>query len=183
MCSCLHLKISHHTIKSCTCRALDWYISPPTAFCIGRHFLHMIPVSSEFPLTVRHDVLEHTRFLCELSVIDYFFVTKRASSVGLAALLNAIDCNLNFPSDHRVEFLKQLERLDDFDPNDAEIGECRDRLRELYIQGGYGPPSTVDYTEMAQRQEAVSPVSVANAFNAQGQVQSEAIASNGTSKR
>lgn len=158
-------------------------MSPPTAFCIGRHFLHMIPVSSEFPLTVRHDILEHTRFLSELSVIDYFFVTKRASSVGLAALLNAIDSNGNFSVNHRVEFLKHLERLDNFDPNDAEIGECRDRLCELYIQGGYEPPSTVNYAEMAQRQETVSPVSVVNAFNAQGQVQGAALAPNGTSKR
>lgn len=130
----------------------------------------MIPVSADFPLTVRHEILEHTRFLSELSVIDYFFVTKRASSVGFAALLNAIDSNSNFPFGHRVEFLKQVERLDDFDPNDIEIGECRDRLRELYIQGGYAPPSTMSYAEMAQRQETVSPVSVAHAFNAKGQV-------------
>lgn len=133
----------------------------------------MIPVSPSFPLTVRHDILEHCRFLTELSVIDYYFVTKRASYIALAALLNAMDNNRSFPIVFRNEVLKQLGRLDNFDPNDNEIAECRDRLKELYIQGGYAPNATaaamtVDQ-ESEQRSETESPVSVAHAFN--GQVQ------------
>lgn len=140
----------------------------------------MIPVSPAFPLTMRHDILEHTRFLTELSVIDYFFVTKRSSSVALAALLNAMDNNRSFPFALRSDFIAQLRRLDNFDVNDPEILECRDRLRELYIQGGYAsnaaaaPESPVDQEMQEQRTETVSPVSVAHAFNAQGQVQSRA---------
>jgi hypothetical protein len=132
----------------------------------------MIPVSAAFPLTMRHDILEHARFLTELSVIDYYFVTKRASSVALAALLNAMDHNRDFPLAFRNEFLSQLDRLEEFYPNDPEVGECRDRLRELYVQGGYAP--TVDQ-DMEPRAETVSPVSVAHAFNVQGQVQPAAV--------
>lgn len=141
----------------------------------------MIPVSAAFPLTVRHDILEHTRFLTELSVIDYFFVTKRSSKVALAALLNAMDNTTSFPFGHCVEFLHQLERLDEFDPNDPEIAECRDRLKELYVQGGYAPTATAVDQEM--RTETVSPVSVAHAFNAQGQVQPASAPNNAASKR
>jgi len=130
----------------------------------------MIPVSTAFPLTVRHDILEHTRFLTELSVIDYFFVTKRSSVVALAALLNAMDNNRALPFSYRAEFLNQLQRLDNFDPNDPEVGECRDRLRELYIQGGYAPNAMS--LDQEPRAETVSPVSVAHAFNVHGQVQS-----------
>lgn len=134
-------------------------------------------------MTMRHDIMEHTRFLTELSVIDYFFVTKRASSVALAALLNAMDNNRDFPLAFRTEFIRQLHQLDGFDPNGFEIVECRDRLKELYIQGGYAPSaSTVDHG-MEQRLETISPVSVAHAFNAQGQVQSSGANAAGCAKR
>ena len=166
-----------------TNRALNWHVHPPTTFCIARHFLHLIPVSTSFPLTVRHDILEHTRFLTELSVIDYFFVTKRSASIALAALLSAMDNNRAFPFGQRVEFINQLKRLENFDPNDAEIAECRDRLQELYIQGGYGPPAGSADQEMEQRTDTVSPVSVAFAFNSQGQVQASASIANSSGCR
>jgi hypothetical protein len=128
-------------------------------------------------MTVRHDVLEHARFLTELSVIDYFFVSKLSSNVGLAALLNAMDNCRTCLFASRAEFFHQLDNLEDFDPNNPEIEECRQRLRDLYEQGGYatnGVPALdhEDEMEVEQRTATISPVSVAFAFNDQGQVPS-----------
>lgn len=133
-------------------------------------------------MTTKHDILEHARFLTELSVIDYFFVPKRAASIALAALLNAMDSSRSFPFAARFEFLAQLNKLEDFDPNHQEVEECRERLQDLYVQGGYASasvtspdtpnpvPQEQQDMEMEQRIEAVSPVSVV-AFGDQGQVQ------------
>ena len=126
---------------------------------------------------MRHEVLEHARFLTELSVIDYFFVTKRSASVALAALLNAMDNCRACVFETRHDFLNQLKALDDFDPNDPQVEECRERLRDLYEQGGYAANgvSASDHQELESEQRAatVSPVSVAFAFSNQGQVQSD----------
>jgi hypothetical protein len=126
-------------------------------------------------MTVRHGLLENARFLTELSVIDYFFVTHLSANVGLAALLNAMDNCRTCLSASRAEFLHQLSNLEDFDLTNPEIEECRERLRDLYEQGGYAPngvPALDDHDEMEmeQRTATISPVSVAFAFNNQGQV-------------
>lgn len=115
-------------------------------------------------------------------MIDYFFVPKRAASIALAALLNAMDSGRSFPFATRFEFLAQLNKLEDFDPNHPEVEECRERLQDLYVQGGYAgtsvtspdTPNPVAHEqqdmEMEQRAETVSPISVA-AFGAQEPVQ------------
>ena len=139
----------------------------------------MLPASPSCPAAARHEILELARFLTELSVIDYFFVTRRASSTALAALLNAIDTIGSVDYSARIEFVEQLNRLDGFDPFDAEIEECRIRLRELYLQGGYSRPETTDakqegapnqeeeqQQEEEPRTETISPVCVASAFDA-----------------
>jgi lipoyl(octanoyl) transferase len=129
-------------------------------------------------MTVRHEVLEHARFLTELSVIDYFFVAKLSANVGLAALLNAMDICRTCLFASRADFFYQLGSLEGFDLDDPEIEECRERLRDLYEQGGYaanGVPALGHEEEMEteQRTATISPVSVAFAFNNQGQVPSE----------
>ena len=110
-------------------------------------------------------------------MIDYFFVTKSSAFVGLAALLNALDNCRACLLETRDDFLDQLKTLDSFDPNDPQVEECRERLRDLYEQGGYAangvsPPDHHQELESEQRAATVSPVSVAFAFSNQGQIQS-----------
>mmetsp|Transcript_10482 Transcript_10482/g.14864 ORF Transcript_10482/g.14864 Transcript_10482/m.14864 type:complete len:300 (+) Transcript_10482:126-1025(+) len=136
-------------------RALDWHVHPPTPFCLARHIQHLLPQNACSP-TVRHDVLELARFLTELSVCDYFFVTRKASSNALAALLNAMDAlqaGISFPA--RLEFLQNLKMHLDLDASSKEVQECRVRLHELYTQGGYAAPK-----EEVHDRETVSPVCV-----------------------
>jgi hypothetical protein len=116
--------------------------------------------------------------LTELSVTDYFFIKKLSAHVGLAALLNAMDHYRTCVFASRVEFFRQLGNLEDFDPSNPEIEECRERLRYLYYeQVGYaanGVPALDhrDEVEMEQRKATRSPVFIAVAFNNQGQVPS-----------
>jgi hypothetical protein len=47
-------------------------------------------VSGEIKPGHRHDFSELGRFMAELSVCDYWFVTKKPSSITVASLVNAI---------------------------------------------------------------------------------------------
>jgi len=120
----------------------------------------MLPPNVAVNASFRHDILELARFLTELSVIDYFFVTRRTSSVALAGILNAMEL-LNL-GPFIPEFLAQLQLLNDFDPHADEIDECRFRLKELYLQGGYarGHIAAVAVDVSDTRTDTVSPVCV-----------------------
>ena len=130
----------------------------------------MLPSSPVCSPSVRHDIFEFARFLTELSVVDYFFVPKRASSTALAAILNAMDTVATIDYATRMEFMQQLKSLDEFDPYDDEIEECRDRLRELYLQGDYsiGEESQQESEQEGDtRTDIISPVCVATAIHPQ----------------
>ena len=109
-------------------------------------------------MDVRYDILELTRFLTELSVIDYYFVGQRPSAVALAALLNAMTL-MPAVSDAAVDDLKhELKRLPALDPSSSEVEGCRSRLRVLYEQGAYERHETLADTE--PRHDTNSPVCV-----------------------
>jgi hypothetical protein len=114
----------------------------------------LIPYSL-ISLDVRHDLLELARFLTELSVIDYFFVVHRQSSVGLASLLFAMDEIPAVTEQVRKEFLLEIGKVALIDLESSHVQDCRDRLRLLYAQGGYGRMATTE-----NRTETVSPVCV-----------------------
>ena len=117
----------------------------------------MCPPSETCPANVRHDILELARFLTELSAIDYFFVNKKSSSVGLAALMNAMDITCAVP----MAFFDAIKSLDHLDFDDTSE-ECRLRLLDLYYSGGYSRnhDSPLGNAMNESRTETVSPVSV-----------------------
>ncbi|KAL7438584.1 hypothetical protein ACHAXH_009275 [Discostella pseudostelligera] len=141
------------------CQVFDWYMNPP----VPSQFVDIIAplLLSETMTTtaananaasmedddviqgiisiqdpIRQDVLRHSHYLCELSVMDSYFSDKEPSSVACASVLTAMDC-LRFPSGAKKwwAFLP-LSR----DMNETE--ECARRLRQLYygscIGGEYG---------------------------------------------
>jgi hypothetical protein len=109
----------------------------------------------------RHNLLELARFLTELSVVDYYFVIHRPSTIALAAVLNAMDelpgCCM-YSWDCLLAQLGKVTRLQD---SSDELVACRERLRLLYIQGGYSHPSA----PTDARPETVSPVCVSYGFD------------------
>ena len=114
---------------------------PPTAISFVKHFVLLLDLCniSHAP-TCKHDLGELARFLCELSVCDYFFVTKNPSSIALASLLTAMD-NIDqsrLPYHTKSQFFSTIQELTKIDLQSIEVRECRARLDEMYRQGSYG---------------------------------------------
>lgn len=109
-------------------------------------------------MDVRYDILELTRFLTELSVIDYYFVGQRHSAVALAALFNAMEAIPGVSESAIYDLKRELRRLPSLDPSQADVEDCARRLRVLYAQGGYERPETSTGAET--RNDSVSPVCV-----------------------
>eukprot|EP00579_Thalassiosira_antarctica_P009758 CAMPEP_0201908202 /NCGR_PEP_ID=MMETSP0903-20130614/383_1 /ASSEMBLY_ACC=CAM_ASM_000552 /TAXON_ID=420261 /ORGANISM="Thalassiosira antarctica, Strain CCMP982" /LENGTH=337 /DNA_ID=CAMNT_0048442493 /DNA_START=172 /DNA_END=1185 /DNA_ORIENTATION=+ len=147
------------TMEDSMLQSLHWHVHPPTPFAFCGDL--MLLVSGDINPRARHDVSELSRFMTELSVCDYWFVTKKPSSVALAAIINAIE--LQGPSRidprYKVEFLHRVVDIGMDIANDSEIIECYERLREMYIAGGY-TPNLED--ETVGRVATVSPVGVAD---------------------
>jgi hypothetical protein len=88
---------------------------------------------------LQHEIKELARFLTELSVCDYFFVTKNSSSIALAGILNAFDIlgESQVPPSAIALFIKRVNDIAGYDAKCTEVEDCRERLRETYYHGGF----------------------------------------------
>ena len=125
--------------------ALRWRLSPPTPLTFARHLLLLLPRSS-VSRPVRRTISDVAKYLTELSVIDYAFVGRKASSVGLAAVLTAMDVatyEFELSAEDRRAFERAVTDLTGLDCRRGEVADCRLRLRGTHRQGGvYSPRST-----------------------------------------
>jgi len=122
-------------------QALTWRVRPPTPYAFCRELMQL--VSSDITPRACHEIGEMARFLTELSVCNYYFVTRKPSSIALASIMNAFEllgpnrvdpqCKVDFL--HNLTELYRIGSAPDFD--DDEIIECYELLRETYISRGY----------------------------------------------
>lgn len=86
--------------------------------------------------SVALEIKEIARFLTELSVCDYYFTTRKPSSIGVGALLTAFDSfdDATLPLRVRQRFLDLVHMTDVIDPAAQEVLECKGRLCEIYLQ-------------------------------------------------
>ena len=112
-----------------------------------------------------HEIVEISRFLTELAVCDYFFVTRKPSSVALACVLNALGCiNDGIKRDSIYsQFTQTIRDVAKLDSVGYEVEECRARLHEIYLQGGYKKQDQ----DSTDRFENTSPVCVSTANHVQ----------------
>jgi hypothetical protein len=152
------------TMEDSMLQSLGWHVHPPTPLAFCRDFMRL--VSGEIEAAPRHDVSELARFMTELSVCDYWFVTKKPSSIALASLVNAIDLQGPRRVDprYKVEFLTRVVDLGIDIARDEEIIACYERLRQMYDAGGYTPNLEDD------------PAAVASAGGTSGDVGRERVA-------
>jgi hypothetical protein len=146
------------TMEDSMLQSLKWHVHPPTPLAYCRDFMNL--VSSEISPVARHDVNELARFMTELSVCDYWFVTKKPSSIALASLINAMElqggistttgggggrgqqaqqASRTIDNRHKMDFLSRVAELGMDITSDDEIVECYERLSEMYRSGGYSP--------------------------------------------
>lgn len=147
-------------------RILKWNLFPPTAYTFAR-YLNKILVeiaSKEEECTrpsasSRQEVTELSRFLTELSVCDYFFVPHKPSTVGIAALLNAIEIvNDEDYSPTLIHiFIQRVYQQTEINAQSSEVQECRARLQATFVESGFSKPSlktTSNASEQSFNQDA-----------------------------
>lgn len=122
--------------------ALSWNLHPPTSRAFCWEMMRLVP--PEITSRIRRDIGNLALFLTELSVCDYYFVTRKPSSIAIASIINAIELmgpKKIAPKNNKIDFLQNVVRIGVDIANDDEIIECYERLREMYIEGGYTPTS------------------------------------------
>ena len=87
---------------------------------------------------VWHDMMEVAKFLTELAVLDYHFAPLKPSSVGLAALMTAMEgvAEERLAMVDKENFATNVYHIAQVSPNDPEVMDCRTRLRSMYYEGG-----------------------------------------------
>ncbi|KAL7500446.1 hypothetical protein ACHAWT_008645 [Skeletonema menzelii] len=110
--------------------SLSWRVHPPSAveFCtqlIDSSFTESTPHAI-------HDLQDMARYLNELAVCDYFFVTRKPSSVALASIMCAIELTNNQidPRD-KDRFTSRVAQAA-LDVSDEEVIQCYKTLRVTY---------------------------------------------------
>lgn len=140
-------------------RELNWHLHPPTTLSFCRSFLAFFPMDIA-SREMKHEIAEMMRFLCELAVCDYWFVTQKPSSIALAAVSIALEKHLMKKLQILGDFLKAIDEASDIRVTDEEVVACRERLWEMYCSGGYN--SSVDASSTAASR-GESPVCVSGA--------------------
>jgi len=111
--------------------ALSWHVNPTTALAFSGMFWSLVPLSSSSK-AVPDDMRLTALTLCEIAVADSFFVSHRASLVGLAAVM--IAARLHGFSDEKVHgLLANLEDIVCIQDN-SELGTIYRQLELLYCQ-------------------------------------------------
>jgi len=70
--------------------SLKWRMNPPTSLSFVRAFFQLLPTKS-IPKSVQEAAFELARFQTELAISDYQYCTCKASTIAIAALLNAFE--------------------------------------------------------------------------------------------
>jgi hypothetical protein len=107
------------------------------------------------------DITELSRFLSELSVCDYFFVTRNPTSIALACVLTAFEGVPHdiLPRTQRQNFVNEVYRITKINCTVDEVHDCRLRLRDVYQRGNYHKPKEVG-TGTSRRSGGQSPDNV-----------------------
>lgn len=126
-----------HAMEESILRSLKWQVHPPTPLCFTRHFMHLLPQDCSTSCT--KEITELSRFLTELSVCDYFFVTRKPSSTAIAAIITSMDSLPRNRLSYRTkeQFLSAITQIAKIQCDTPEIIECTERLKEMYNRGGY----------------------------------------------
>ena len=113
-------------------KELSWQVNPPTSVAFVHHLLKF--VSNVHP-SVRRDLFELSRYLCELSLCDTFFCDRKPSSVAYAAILNVFDFMAKShitSSRTRKRFVADMESSLHLQQCDPDVIESCSRMREMF---------------------------------------------------
>ena len=112
---------------------LGWRVNPPTIMSAIRIYLAM--VDKEFDSKTKTWVEELARYLSEVSVCDYFFVTMKPTSVALACILSSFTI-IAREQTLRTNYLYQKINTE-INCSIEEVHDCRIRLLDIYEDCNY----------------------------------------------
>ena len=116
-------------------------MNPPTVMNAVSYYVAML--GKEVDSKAKTDIVELSRFLSELSVCDYFFVTKNPTSTSFEGVPHDI-----LLRKQRQKFVNDVHRITQINCTMEEVHDCRIRLRDVYQRGNYhkpkGSPNSVE---------------------------------------
>ena len=119
--------------------ALDWRVHPPTPLQFMHLFFKLLPLPDE----QKQDFFELARFLTELAVCDYYFVTEMPSNLAYAAILNALEFRggggISISASAVQGFLHEMLRVAGLHCDSTIVSAARTRIREIYLQSAACP--------------------------------------------
>jgi len=117
-------------------QGLAWRVCPPTSLQVGHHILALMlseiqERETSFKQGTGKFLHEEVAFQIESSVRDYYFTTKRPSTIAIAAIFNTIE-QVEDDHDYKLLMLALLHILQEFyfDPTSV-IKEVMDKLHRI----------------------------------------------------
>jgi len=141
---------------------LKWRVNPPTTEAVRNLLFKYLDFPQDlFPIIyvseIKEKIEECSRFLCELSVCDKFFISKRPSVIAFSSILCSIEFAIDFymspptPSSigckndyqisilhaNRAKFLEAMKCILPLEDSSflEEIDLCRMSLQRIYEEG------------------------------------------------
>ena len=114
--------------------SLSWLVNPPLA----TDFIHLVlnlPSLTSHSF-VHQQVFESSQYMVELTVCDPFFIESSPSVIAFAAILNALEEDidyLSFSSANRSKFLQEVRNALSLNEIDREVCIHRKRMQKILL--------------------------------------------------
>ena len=109
---------------------LSWRCHAPTAHQVGLSILSLLLPYIDLQEKTWGFLIDEMKYLTELAVRDYYFSTKRTSTIALAAILNVIGGVTTRLKDLLITYLRVIAEGYDFD-HPKQVAAAMKRLRFL----------------------------------------------------
>ena len=109
---------------------LNWHLFPPTSVAFIENFFPLISRNCNDGFSKVADSLEFSRFLTELSVCAYPFISAKPSSISIAAILYSLEY-FGLLEQNRKAFQTLVHEIS-LDVNAPEVVACGKLLRRLH---------------------------------------------------
>ena len=112
-------------------RGLSWRCYAPTACQVGHSILSLILPHTDISEATWGFLVDEMNYLIEFAVRDYYLSTQRASTIALAAILNAMKCISDYKRIELLEALPRIIKCFDFDHTKI-VFKASERLQQLF---------------------------------------------------
>lgn len=124
------------SMESSILQALRWRVNGPTTHSFLRYLIKLTSKGSGSSLPTKYSLVDMCVFQLDLSVGDYFFCSKKPSSIAIAALMNVVQTSHEISSNEAEQFAETMQHICEVDITSPEIQTIMSRLRLLLKNNG-----------------------------------------------